>query len=96
MEEYNMWLRTVLWKYKQKLETYRFDRYRNKYDNLSSRIKFLAKMKMGEEYLPQDGRFSTVIAARAHPIGPEAASRAARDIRAIRAALMNRCKYITA
>ncbi len=35
MEEYNMWLRTVLWKYKQKLETYRFDRYRNKYDNLS-------------------------------------------------------------
>jgi general secretion pathway protein E len=37
---------------------------KDKYENLSSRIKFLAKMKMGEEFLPQDGRFSTAIAGR--------------------------------
>jgi len=36
----------------------------DKYKNLSSRIKFLAKMKMGEEYLPQDGRFSSHIAGK--------------------------------
>jgi type IV pilus assembly protein PilB len=37
---------------------------KEKYKNLSSRIKFLAKMKMGEEYLPQDGRFSSKIAGK--------------------------------
>jgi type IV pilus assembly protein PilB len=37
---------------------------REKYKNLNSRIKFLAKMKMGDEYLPQDGRFSITIAGK--------------------------------
>jgi type II secretory ATPase GspE/PulE/Tfp pilus assembly ATPase PilB-like protein len=37
---------------------------KEKYKNLSSRIKFLGKMKMGEEYLPQDGRFSSKIAGK--------------------------------
>ncbi|MCX6811220.1 MAG: GspE/PulE family protein [Candidatus Berkelbacteria bacterium] len=37
---------------------------KEKYKNLSSRIKFLSNMKMGEEYLPQDGRFSSKIAGK--------------------------------
>src|SRR3990167_121938 len=32
-----------------------------KYQKLSSRIKFLGKMKMGEEFLPQDGRFRSKV-----------------------------------
>ena len=34
---------------------------KDKYQNLDSRIKFLAKMKMGEEFLPQDGRFRSQV-----------------------------------
>jgi len=37
---------------------------KEQYKKLDSRIKFLAKMKMGEDYLPQDGRFSSKIAGR--------------------------------
>jgi len=36
----------------------------DKYKNLSSRIKFLSHMKMGEEFLPQDGRFSSTVSGK--------------------------------
>jgi type II secretory ATPase GspE/PulE/Tfp pilus assembly ATPase PilB-like protein len=38
---------------------------KDQYKNIQSRIKFLAKMKMGEQYQPQDGRFSSSVAGRA-------------------------------
>lgn len=36
----------------------------DQYKKLDSRIKFLSHMKMGEEHLPQDGRFTSKIAGR--------------------------------